>query len=155
MLGVLLTVAVTGFLYYRVRNTGLKALNRERQSFAVRVIPPVTVMHCHHSISYGMHLQSPTRCIHCQSMVAGIERHGFQYSQEGVRSGEVAFPGFCQLCQSSVSKLHVLCLITLLVITGQPPQLGELSGFSASRLAQQCHGYASLVFCMFQASDCT
>ena len=37
LLGVLLTVAMTGFLYYRVRNTGLKALNRERQSFAVKV----------------------------------------------------------------------------------------------------------------------
>lgn len=37
MLGAVLMTAVTGFLYYRVRNTGLKALNRERQSFAVRV----------------------------------------------------------------------------------------------------------------------
>lgn len=34
----LFTTAVTGFLYYRVRNTGLKALNRERQSFAVRAL---------------------------------------------------------------------------------------------------------------------
>lgn len=38
LLGVLLTTAITGFLYYRVRNTGLKALNRERQSFAVRAL---------------------------------------------------------------------------------------------------------------------
>lgn len=38
MLGVVVTVVFMGFLYYRVRNTGLKALNRERQSFAVRAL---------------------------------------------------------------------------------------------------------------------
>lgn len=43
LLGVLLTTAITGFLYYRVRNTGLKALNRERQSFAVRVCTYATL----------------------------------------------------------------------------------------------------------------
>lgn len=38
LLGVLFATAMTGILYYRVRNTGLKALNRERQSFAVRAL---------------------------------------------------------------------------------------------------------------------
>ncbi|DBA72057.1 TPA: hypothetical protein ACH3X2_010790 [Trebouxia sp. C0005] len=38
LLGVLFAVAMAGILYYRVRNTGLKALNRERQSFAVRAL---------------------------------------------------------------------------------------------------------------------
>ena len=37
VLGVLFSTAVMGLLYYRLRNSGLKALNRERQSFAVRV----------------------------------------------------------------------------------------------------------------------
>lgn len=37
LLGVLFSTAVLGFLYYRLRHTGLKALSRQRQSFAVRV----------------------------------------------------------------------------------------------------------------------
>ena len=46
LLGVLFTTAVMGFLYYRVRNSGLKALNRERQSFAVRVCIAVCCHDC-------------------------------------------------------------------------------------------------------------
>ena len=82
LLGVLFTTAVMGFLYYRVRNTGLKALNRERQSFAVRVRTA--------QIIARLQQQAPTSgglaYAHC-ACDAGAERHGLQYLEEGFGPG--------------------------------------------------------------------
>lgn len=83
MLGVLLTMGFMGFLYYRVRNTGLKALNRERQSFAVRVSPQLPSQHNMLLQQHYLHKHRKAEKLDH----AGFERYGFKHPKEGSWSG--------------------------------------------------------------------